>query len=63
MKNVYKGFQTSKTAVPKVHEAAINKSYSRYHGGGLRMLRPRLDVTMKLPKKAPKMPGRNPGIK
>jgi hypothetical protein len=66
MRNVFKGYQASKMAIPKVHERAINNGYMSMHGGKVNTLkRPvlRLESTVKAAKKAPKMPGRNPGTK
>lgn len=31
MKNVFKGFQVSKMAVPKVQASSINKGFQTYH--------------------------------
>jgi hypothetical protein len=63
MRNVYKGYQASKSAMPKTSVAAINKSYSMYHSGRIHMPTVRLNYGIKMPKKAPRMPGRNPGTR
>lgn len=43
MRNVFKGFQVSKLAVPKVHEARINTSFQKMHA-------PPYARTVKIPK-------------
>jgi hypothetical protein len=63
MRNVFKGFQVSHKAVPKIHQTNINKSFSTMHAPGLKRPAIRGESGVKLPKKAHKLPGRNPGTK
>ena len=63
MRNVFKGFQASKLAVPKSHATSINKAYDTHHAPALKRPGLRLEYGSKLPKKAGKLPGRNPGTK
>lgn len=55
MRNVFKGFQVSQLAVPKIHAAKINQSFQAMHT-------PRRPPAPTIPKSAPR-PGRNPGIR
>lgn len=63
MRNVFKGFQVGKMAVPKVHMEKINKSFSSYHSP-----HPRSPSFGTLSRKAPaglkvpKRPGHTKGI-
>lgn len=59
MRNVYKGFQTSKMAVPKVHAAKLNQAYDIHHAPGLK--RPALRLEKGQTAKRVRMPGKNPG--
>ena len=62
MRNVYKGFQVGKTAVPKLHMDKVNSDFSKMHGPTLK--RPAIRIEKpQAAKKAPKMPGRNPGTR
>lgn len=59
MRNVFKGFQTSHMAVPKIHMAKINQSFASMHAPkGIRQVR---EPKMQTAKRA-HMPGRNPGV-
>lgn len=60
MRNVYKGFQTAKMAVPKLHVASINKAFDTHHAPGLK--RPALRLEKGQTTKRVHMPGKNPGI-
>jgi len=62
MRNVYKGYQVSKMAMPKGHMESLNKAFSQMHGP-----RPEREIRKppaaeKLPR-LPKRPGINRGIK
>lgn len=59
MRNVFKGFQVSHMAVPKIHEAKINQAYTTMHAP-----KPILRIRQEKPQvaKRARMPGRNPGI-
>jgi hypothetical protein len=61
MRNVVKGFQASKMAVPKVHAVKIQQAFDAHHAPS-NVKRVRIDKPT-LPKKAPRMPGRNPGTR
>lgn len=61
MRNVYKGFQFSQLAVPKMHAAAINSSFTAMHS-------PKPPSMLRRPPaaetaKPARRPGKNPGIK
>lgn len=60
MRNVFKGFQTSHMAVPKIHMAKINQAYTTMHAPKnitrVRQEKPQVA-------KRAKMIGRNPGIR
>lgn len=43
MRNVFKGFQVSKLAVPKLHEAKINQGFAKMHA-------PPMAKTVRIPK-------------
>lgn len=60
MRNVVKGFQASKLAVPKVHMANINKAFNQHHAPTLK--RPVLRIEKQQTAKIAKRPGKNPGI-
>jgi hypothetical protein len=61
MRNVYKGYQVSKMAMPKGHMESLNKAFSQMHG-------PRPAHFVEKPPKAqkvptlPKRPGKNKGF-
>lgn len=60
MRNVFKGYQTSKMAVPKLHQMAINKEFSNHHAPALK--RPALRIEKPVTPKIAKRPGKNAGI-
>lgn len=43
MRNVFKGFQVAKLAVPKLHEAKINQGFAKMHA-------PAMTRTVRIPK-------------
>jgi hypothetical protein len=43
MRNVFKGFQVAKMAVPKLHEAKINQGFAKMHA-------PPMSRTVRIPK-------------
>ena len=43
MRNVFKGFQVAKMAVPKLHEAKINQGFAKMHA-------PAMTRTVRIPK-------------
>lgn len=55
MRNVYKGFQVSHLAVPKIQEAKINQGFQAMHISTPR--RPPAPVVPKMPKRVGKNPG------
>lgn len=59
MRNVVKGFQVSKLAMPKIKMAKINKQYDIYHSPSVHRagLRPGKQATAKNAGR----PGKNPG--
>lgn len=59
MRNVYKGFQTAKMAVPKLHMQKINQAFDTHHAPGLK--RPVLRLEKGQTAKRVRMPGKNPG--
>ncbi len=61
MRNVYKGYQVGKLAIPKAHVASINTMYANTHGVGLRrpVVRPEKAITAKYAER----PGKNAGIR
>lgn len=61
MRNVFKGFQVSKMAIPKIHEAKINQGFSSMHTPSLKksFLRQEKPITAKNASR----PGKNAGIK
>ena len=61
MRNVVKGFQMSKMAVPKVHEKMINSGFAAMHEPKLRRPALRLNDRIGVAKNATR-PGKNPGI-
>ena len=62
MRNVFKGFQMGKTAVPKLHMDKVNSDFTKMHAPSLK--RPAIRIeTPKAAKKAPRMPGKNPGTR
>lgn len=63
MRNVFKGFQASHLAVPKLHAAKINKAFDVHHAPSLKRPALRQEYGSKLPKKAGKMLGKVPGSK
>ena len=60
MRNVFKGFQASKLAVPKLHQTKINSEFNTHHAPSLK--RPVLRIEKQQTPKIAKRPGRNPGI-
>lgn len=61
MRNLFKGYQASKMAVPKVHMAKINQAFSNHHAPALK--RPVLRIEKQQVAKPAHRPGKNPGIK
>lgn len=61
MRNVVKGFQASKLAVPKVHMAKINQAFDMHHAPSLK--RPALRIETQKFAKRVKRPGKNPGTR
>jgi len=61
MRNVFKGFQTSQMAIPKVHMAKINADFNVHHAPVLK--RPALRIDRQVMPKNALRPGKNPGIK
>lgn len=61
MRNVFKGFQTSHMAVPKIHMAKINSQFNTHHAPTLKRGALRIDK-QQVAKNALR-PGKNPGIK
>lgn len=61
MKNVYKGYQVSKMAMPKGHLESLNKAFSQMHGPKPSHYIPKPPRPEPLPK-LPKRPGRNKGF-
>lgn len=57
MRNVFKGFQTSHLAVPKVHVAKINQQFNAHHAPSLH--RPALKIEKQQSVKRVPMIGRN----
>lgn len=68
MKNVFKGFQASHLAVPKIHAASINSGFKATHALGLKKPTLRMESTVKVAKtakpvtnKKTRMPGKGSG--
>ena len=62
MRNVFKGFQASKMAIPKIHMDSINSGFKSTHAITAKRPALRMESGIKLPKKV-KLPGKNPGTK
>lgn len=60
MRNVYKGFQAGKMAIPKLHMAKLNNDFTKMHGPSLKRPAIRMEKPQG-PKKAPRAPGKHPG--
>lgn len=61
MRNVFKGFQVSKMAVPKLHVAKMNQAFNVHHTPSLK--RPVGRLEKQATAKTASRPGKNAGIK
>lgn len=61
MRNVVKGFQASKLAVPKVHQVKMNAAFNNHHAPTLK--RPVLRIEKQQTAKNASRPGKNPGVR